>query len=240
MISKTAMEDIAALGADGIEVPPREVVRLNALGLRVDRGADSAALSEAPRVAFLGDAVLREPTLGSDMWLRQAFDVFDCDDAETYHWLLTLTCAVPWRDLPDPTDRRAVKKAVREVQRRLGDATLRQLSNALEWCTCGNAPETGEEPPPRASEDDGADEPPARYAPEFGLFIRGAAARIGTAADMKDMTTSAMIAACDRAEKLATAAAGGGADRKAEENKAFGDYMRALDAVKAAAQRGAG
>ena len=63
------------------------------------------------------------------------------------------------------------------------------------------------------------------------------AARIGTAADMKDMTYSAMLAVCDRAEELATASAfGGGHDAKAEKSKAFGDYMRALDAVRAAAQ----
>lgn len=120
----------------------------------------------------------------------------------------------------------------------LGDATVRQVSDALEWCIDGRLPETGEKPPPRPSDGEGsdneADELPERYSPEFGLFHRGMAVRIGTAADMKDMTYSAMLAACERAEELATVSAfgGRGRDRKAEKSEALGDYMRALDAVR--------
>ena len=240
MISKMAMYDIAQLRADGIEVPPREVVRLNALGLRVERGTDSAELFEAPRVAFIGDAVLREPTLGAEMWLREALDAFDGDDEETYLSLRVLSCAVPWRELPEPTDRRAVRKAIKATLARLGGATLRQLDNALSWCIGGNLPESGERPPDKPAGDadagDDADELPARYAPEFGLFYRGMAVRIGTAEDMKDMTFSAMLAVCDRAEMIATSSSfGGGRDRKADKNKATGDYFRALDAVREAA-----
>lgn len=241
MISKTAMKDIEALRADGIDVPPREVVRLNALGLRMERGADSAEHYAAPRVAFIGEVVLREPTLGAEMWLRQALDAFDGDDEQTYFTLRVLTCIVPWRELPDPAQTRAVRKAIKAAMKSLGDATLRQVENALGWCIGGNLPESGEKPPPRPVADDSsaadADDPPPRFSPEYGLFYRGMAARIGTAADMKDMTYSAMLAVCDRAEELATTSAfGGGRDAKAEKSKAFGDYMRALDAVRAAAQ----
>ena len=56
------------------------------------------------------------------------------------------------------------------------------------------------------------------------------AVRIGTAADMKGMTYSAMLAVCERAEALATVSAfGGGRDRKEGKIEALGDYMRALD-----------
>lgn len=238
MISRMAMEDIEALRADGIDVPPREVVRLNALGLRVERGPESADLFAAPRVAFVGDVVIREPSLGAEMWLRQALDAFDGDDEQTYFTLRVLSCVVPWRELPDPADQKAVRKAIKATLKRLSDATLRQLDNALEWCIGGNLPETGEKPPPRpvAADSSAADaeDMPERYSPEFGLFYRGMAVRIGTAADMKDMTTSAMLAVCDRAETIAaTSAFGGGPDRKAEENKATGDYYRTLDAVRA-------
>ena len=240
MVSKTAIEDIEALRADGIDVPPREVIRLNALGLKMERGPDSAEMFAAPRVAFVGDVVLREPTLGAEMWLRQALDAFDGDDEQTYFTLRVLSCVVPWRELPDPADEKAVRKASKAVLKRLSDATLRQLDNALEWCIGGNLPESGEQPPPKpadeAESDDDADELPDRYAPEYGLFYRGMAVRIGSAADMKDMTTSAMQAVCDRAEALATASALGGSDGKDEKNKATGDYYRALDAVREAAQ----
>ena len=240
MISETAMEDIARLRADGIDVPPREVVRLNALGLKLERGAESPDVYAAPRVAFLGKVVLHEPTLGAEMWLREALDVFDEEDEETFVSLRVLSCVVPWRELPEPTDRRAVQKAIKAMLKRIGGSTLRQLDNALAWCIGGNLPESGEKPPAKPSGevvmDDYADELPARYAPEFGLFYRGMAVRVGTAADMKDMTISAMLAVCDRAEMIATSSPfGGGRDRKATRNKATGDYFRALDAIRAAA-----
>ena len=229
-----AMEDIAALRADGIDVPPREVVRLNALGLRVERGTVSAYMFAAPRVAFLGGSVLHEPTLGAEMWLRQAVDLFDEDDAQTWFSLRMLSCFRNWRELPDPTNRKAVLKAVKDTLKTLSSFTVRQVENALAWCLDGDVAEKGENPPHRPASGeippDDADEIPPRYSPEFGLFLRGTALRIGTAADMKDMTYSMMVAACDRAE----AATGMGFDIKAEKGTALGDYMRTLDAVREA------
>ncbi len=238
MISKMAMEDIEALRADGIDVPPREVVRLNALGLRVERGKDCAEIFAAPRVAFLGGNVLHEPELGGEMWLRQAADAFDLDEDQTWLALRVLVCATPWRDLPPPTDSEKVQTAISILFKRLAPSTVRQVEAALRWVIDGDNPADGENPPPRpvAADSSAADaeDMPARYSPEFGLFWRGVALRIGTAADMKDLTVSAMMAACDRAEELATASIVGGAgDRKREHGNALGDYLRALDAVRA-------
>ena len=234
VLSRMAMDDCDALRADGINVPPREVVRLNALGLRAELGPATWRDYAAPRVAFLGDCVLHEPTLGAEMWLKQACDVFDADDEQTWVALRILSCLRPWRELPNPTDRKAVLKAVYSALEPLSAYTVRQIQNALEWCVGGNLPESGERPPPRErekrGEDADADSPPERFSPEYGLFLRGTALRIGTAADMKDMTYSMMVAACDRAEAIA----GGGNDRKAEKATAMGDYFRALDAVRGA------
>lgn len=237
MISKMAMEDIAALRADGIDVPPREVVRLNVLGLRVERGPDSPDVFAAPRVAFLGDVVLREPPLGADMWMRQAADAFNLDDdAQTWFSLRVLSCAVPWRELPDPTRPSAVRKAVERTLRDLSDFTLRQVENALLWCIDGNLAETGENPPPRPAESDSSDsdagDMPTRYSPEFGLFWRGVALRLGTAADLKDLTAGALMAACDRAEAMS----GLFGDVKEVKGRALGDYLRSLDTVRNARQ----
>lgn len=238
MISKMAMEDIAALRADGIDVPPREVVRLNVLGLRVERGPDSPDVFAAPRVAFLGDVVLREPPLGADMWMCQAFDRFNADDAQTWFVLRVLICSVPWRELPEPTAERAVRKAMKAAMKRLSDATFRQVENALEWCIEGNLPETGEKPPPKPPADDAGDdapdELPPRYSLEFGLFWRGRTLRLGTADELKDMSKSALMAACEQATRDSAASSFGGVDFEAEKGLAFGDYMRALDAVRAA------
>ena len=238
MISETAMEDIAKLRADGIEVPPREVVRLNALGLILERGADSPECYAAPRVAFVRGVTFNEPTLGAEMWMRQAQDAFNIDDTETFFALRVLSCVVPWRELPKPTNLRAVQNAARAVLDRLRGATYRQVLNALDWCIYGNSPEDDELPPPR--KDDEEEKPveiPARFSPEYGLFYRGVAAKIGTAEDMKDLTYSAMLYVCERAERLETAGSFNAPDRKAQHNKASGDYYRTLDAIKAAAQK---
>lgn len=238
MISETAMSDIARLRADGIDVPPREVVRLNALGLKLERGADSPEVYAAPRVAFLHGVVFNEPTLGAEMWMRQAQDAFNIDDEETFFSLRVVSCVTPWRELPPPTNLSAVQGAAKAVMDRLRGATYRQVLNALDWCIYGNNPEDDELPPPRQDDDDEKKpvEIPARFSPEYGLFYRGVAARIGTAADMKDLTYSAMLYVCDRAEQLETAGKFNAPDRKAEKNKASGDYFRALDAIRAAAE----
>lgn len=238
MISETAMEDIAKLRADGIEVPPREVIRLNALGLKLERGADSPECYAAPRVAFVRGVTFNEPTLGAEMWLRQAQDAFNVDDEETLFSLRVMSCVVPWRELPKPTNLRAVQNAAKAVLERLRAATYRQVLNALDWCIYGNAPEDDELPPPRQDDEEKTpDELPERYSPEYGLFYRGVAAKIGTAADLKDLTYSAMLYVCDRAEKLETAGSFNAPDKKAAHNKASGDYFSALDAIRAAAQK---
>ena len=241
MVSLLAIEDIARLRADGVDVPPREVIRLNALGLKVEHGTESADVAAAPRVAFLSGVVFSEPTLGAEMWLRATADAFNADDEETYFTLRVVSCVVPWRELPEPTNLRAVEKTAKDTLDRLRGATYRQVLNALDWVIYGAVPELGEKPPPREADEaaggDEQDELPERYSPEYGLFYRGMALRIGSAEDLKDLTYSAMLRICEQAERLETAPGVSSADRKAEHNKFVGDYARALEAVIAAAQK---
>lgn len=55
MISKMAMEDIDSLAAEGINLTPQEIIRLNAFGLKVEKGTDAAEQFALPRVALLGE-----------------------------------------------------------------------------------------------------------------------------------------------------------------------------------------
>ena len=70
MTSAMARDDIEALKDDGIDLTVDEIVRINAFGLRVERGAESAELYNLPRASILGDVVFHEPTIGSDIWLK--------------------------------------------------------------------------------------------------------------------------------------------------------------------------
>lgn len=76
MVSQMVMEDIAALEARGARLTPEEIVRLNCLGLRVERGPRSAALFAPARIGWAGNVAIRQPTLGAERW---------CD-----------TCAAQW------------------------------------------------------------------------------------------------------------------------------------------------
>ena len=213
MISRMAMKDIAALREEGLEATPRDVVRLNALGLRVERGRDSSAFYCAPRVAFLGDNVLHEPELGGEMWLRQATFLFDGADEQTLFSLRLLVCA---------------------LLDRLAPSTVRQVANAVQWCCDGALPEDGESAPPRErGDDDGPEDMPSTFSVEFGLFWRGVALRLGSAADLKDMTTSALMVCCDRAE----AATPFGKSAKDARNTAHGDYLRTLEQIRESAKQ---
>ena len=70
MVSKMAKDDIDSLRDEGLDLTVDEIVRINAFGLRVERGAESAELYNLPRAAILGDVVFHEPTIGSDIWLK--------------------------------------------------------------------------------------------------------------------------------------------------------------------------
>ena len=63
MTSKIAAEDIESLIAEGCIVHPSDVVRLNALGLRIEKRPDFR-LASLPRVALVGGVLFREPTIG--------------------------------------------------------------------------------------------------------------------------------------------------------------------------------
>jgi len=60
MVSQTAREDINQLIADGLKPSVDDIVRLNSLGLKLERHSCSAeSLFYLPRVAWLRDIVLR-------------------------------------------------------------------------------------------------------------------------------------------------------------------------------------
>lgn len=94
MISKMAIEDIDSLAEEGIKLTPREIVRLNAYGLKVERSTDAAERYALPRVAMLGKLTLRQPTIGSEIFLQKAAAVFDFDSVDTWLTLRVLSLSI--------------------------------------------------------------------------------------------------------------------------------------------------
>lgn len=67
MLAKTAEIDLKALRDSGFSPTDAEVVRLNDIALQIEHGKDTTAVN-APRVAFAGNVVLHEPTIGALQW----------------------------------------------------------------------------------------------------------------------------------------------------------------------------
>ena len=69
MISQYAISEIDDLIKDGLQPSPSDIIRLNALGLKVDHGIDDSPLYTRRRAARLGSAWIREPTIAHHIFM---------------------------------------------------------------------------------------------------------------------------------------------------------------------------
>lgn len=70
MFAELARRDLERLRVAGKTPTDAQVVRLNDLAVQLERGKDTTAVNH-PRVAFAGNAVLHEPTVGMLEWWWQ-------------------------------------------------------------------------------------------------------------------------------------------------------------------------
>ena len=68
MTSQLAIEDIEALIDEGCVVHPSDVIRLNALGLKLEKRPDFR-LATLPRVALCEGVMFIQPNIAQDMFL---------------------------------------------------------------------------------------------------------------------------------------------------------------------------
>ena len=227
MVSETAMEEIARLAADGIQLTPREIIRLNALGLALKGERASVALA-LPRVAFLGDVVFREPSLGHEIWLedvRRYANMSDVDTSLAIHafCLSHIDCD----NLPK-LGRIRLYAAMIGFRRKMRIYTPRQIAAALRWVTEGNDARSGEYPPPR-KDGEPMDE---SFSVPIGILIDGIAIASGTSVgDARHMTSAQLFRLEDNALKMR------GCDIVEDRRKtAEGDFYATLDEIEARAR----
>lgn len=232
MISKMAIGDIEALQDDGIKLTPEEIIRLNAFGLKVERNSDSAEYFVLPRVSMLGDVVFHEPTIGSEIWLAQAGKMFDMEDSQTYIQLRAYSLGVPTKELPDPFDKEVVKEKVAAFFKdKLGDYTIWQVNNALEYAVFGNNPAAAEKRADKAikkenAENDENDED--NYCYEVGLLRQGIIYGFGNKEQIKEMTASEIQMFVEYQLQMKF----GSQKTKSEHSKNIGEYYAVLDEIK--------
>lgn len=80
MTSQMAMDDIRQLKKQGVDVDPEDVVRLNALGLKITEDPD-CELAALPRVATIEGVMFRQPSVAKDILLDDMFRLFNKDES---------------------------------------------------------------------------------------------------------------------------------------------------------------
>ncbi len=233
MISEMAMEDVEVIRERcGRDLDPRDIIRLNAVGCAVERHAHSGELHALPRLAYLGDVVFHEPTIGDELWLSSLAKVYDFTNAETR--LILRTVALTSKVLPDPTDLRAVRRAVNKTRRLIAPWTIRQVASAVVYAMHGddaNACEEAAEKPSdkkkkwwwfrrRESEN---------LSFEVGALRVGQALNLGTVDELKKLTLSEIHVLITYKSELGN---GKGA-RKSEHDRRVVDYFVTRDEIAA-------
>lgn len=145
MTSKLAMDDIEALIAEGCVVHPSDVVKLNAIGLRIEKRPDFR-LASLPRIAVMGNVIFRQPTIAQDIFLDDARQVLS-DDPATNLALDAWVLAHPdecFKKLKHPFW--FITKCRLWVKKNLGGRQATQVRRALDYCLFGVDSATGESP----------------------------------------------------------------------------------------------
>lgn len=145
MVSKLAEEDIEALLDEGCVIHPSDIIRLNALGLKIEKSPDFR-LASLPRIAIVGDVILRQPTIAQDIFLDDAAQVLSNDPA-TALALETYVLAHPdesFDKLKHPFLFSLKCKAW--MKRKLGNQLATEVRRAVDFCLFGVDPRNGESP----------------------------------------------------------------------------------------------
>jgi len=212
MISRYAIDTIEELQKEGLRLAPADIIRLNALGLKIDRGPDAANLYTKRRAVFLGTLTLREPTIAhalflSDIRALPAFaDIGEAGGVALRAWVLSM-------DAP-PEKPLAAEDALAQVSAfitgPLANLTLAQVRSAVDYCINGFDSAAFEHPAPADADPDSLEETADDWAHlrdfsyELGLVTQSQTLRLGlTAAEAKSMSARQLAAIVERASDLA-------------------------------------
>ena len=257
MFSDLLKKDIRQYAAKGVDFTPEDIVRLNALAVRVKLSQHPCRGVGLPRCVFLPpvdapgrcvslaffrrELVLREPTIAHELWLEEAARWIDVADERNSLFLhaFALSFLDPAK-LPDAfAPRRVIKAVYIFAAKRLVRYTAEQLRNAVDYVlygadwTCGEAavPKSSEVEKLKSSTDLSTFQPfnssTGEASPTLGLVCRARALRLPISLD-----DARRMTASELAEAVNKAIVDDDAfDAKRERHDAMGDYIRTRDAI---------
>lgn len=229
MVSKMAMGDIESMLDEGLNPSPADIIRLNAMGLKVEHSQNEPDLSVLPRVAFCGDVAFHEPTVGSEIWLNEAQCHFNSEDFETVLLLraFALHYARQLDVLPDSSDANKVQNALEDFRNNvLKNLTVREITAGVLYASYGASSESLESPPIKDDEEPATTDKETCY--ELGLLRRGVILKIGTWDELKKITPSAL----DAMITIKLIQMYGKGEQTRLHTQASGDYWRTLDEIR--------
>ena len=252
-LSDQFLKDYRQMTAQGVVFTPEDIVLLNALSVKTQRSATAARDVHLPRLAFMPrdswwrePIVLREPTVAHDLWIEAAERWIDASKETNFLFLYAYALSRRVEALPDADSPKAVIKAVfRFAAKRLSRFTRAQLRAAVEYALFGadwtvGATSVGVE----ECGSEGVDSPthplphspthPLPHSPTLGLLTDCRMLRLPiTLDDARRMTASELTEAINRC----WAEVDRRFDPKASHARAFGEYVRAREAIRARATR---
>jgi len=229
MISNLAKETVEQFKAEGLAPTFEDCIRLNALGLKIERGESSADLAALPRMAFLGDLILWEPTIAVRQWMDAAEHIV-AGDYFSQLALAAFALNTPASELPR-LDRasKLVKAVKRFADEELAPHTETQILAAVLYALHGGEPTDDEDAEPTEAERDAR-----RKCREIPTAMRSAARRVFAEAVALSIPDAEKFTVAALDEIVTTAVALKGRDALAGRNGRFtADFYRTADAIHA-------
>lgn len=141
MISKLAKSQIDKFLSEGLKPSFEDYIVLNNLGLQVERGSEMYSFSATPRISFLGDIILRQPTVAKTLWIDNVKHLFN-ESFETSIYIYAYACATPDDELPSLNDLKEIEKHVINFRDNvLIKFTDYQIICAIDWIMNGMKPD---------------------------------------------------------------------------------------------------
>lgn len=141
MTSRLAKAQIEKWWSEGLKPSFDDIVLLNNLGLTVERESEMFSFSALPRVAFLGDHILREPTVAKRIWIDVAQQLF-ADTLETKIYVMAYALGTSDDEMPDITNKKKIEAEVIKYRDEvLMKFTDTQILAAIDYVMNGTKPD---------------------------------------------------------------------------------------------------
>lgn len=156
MISDVAVNDIRDMQKEGLNPTPEDIVRLNAIGLKIERNRKCGDVYAVPRVSYLGSSeTFREPTLAHLTWIDRVLAYVNKSHYGTYLAVNAFALSRDHAELPDANSRKKCIRAIDEyVDKNLSKFTFSQIRAAVLYALQGSDHVSLEYPPTDDKQDD--------------------------------------------------------------------------------------